>query len=263
MQSSFYLLVTYLLAICASTMEISLDLRTYSNEIHSHEHDFHQLVLPVQGSLQMSVDTREGEASLQQIAVIKAGSEHGFSAQGDNRFVVADVPDFLAPELAQLPAYIGVDEALGHFIQFVASRLQSNQGAGIKDAASERQMLLLLLQLLQERQGIEARADKRIQSACAIIEQGYALPVSVEGLAKQVHLSQRQFTELFRRQTGLSVKQYVIERRMQQAWLLLHTSSESIQTIASAVGYEDQGAFSHRFKSQFGKTPSQVRQSHL
>ena len=243
-------------------MEISLDLRTYSDEITSHEHDFHQLVLPVQGSLQMSVDAREGEASLQQVAVIKAGAEHGFSAQGDNRFVVADVPDFLAPELAKLPAYIGVDEALGHFIQFVASRLKTNQGAGIKDTASERQMLLLLLQLLQERQGIEARADKRIQSACATIEQDYALPVSVEALAKQVHLSQRQFTELFRRQTGLSVKQYVIERRMQQAWLLLHTSSESIQTIAAAVGYGDQGAFSQRFKSQFGKTPSQVRQSH-
>lgn len=244
-------------------MEISLDLRTYSNEIHSHKHDFHQLVLPMQGRLQMSVDAREGEASLQQVAVIKAGAEHGFSAQGENRFVVADVPEFLAPQLAQLPAYIGVDEALGHFIQFVASRLQSNQGAGIKDAAGERQMLLLLLQLLQERQGIEARADKRIQSACAIIEQDYALSESVEGLAKQVHLSPGQFTELFRRQTGLSVKQYIIERRMQQAWLLLHTSSDPIQAIAASVGYVDQGAFSHRFKAQFGKTPRQVRQSHL
>ena len=244
-------------------MELSLDLRTYSNEIHRHEHDFHQLVLPVQGSLQMCVGDSEGEASVQQVAVIKAGVEHGFAAQGDNCFVVADVPEFLAPQLAQLPAYIGVDETLGHFIQFVASRLQSHQGLGIKDTASERQMLLLLLQLLQEQQGIDARVDKRIQLACAIIEQDYALAVSVENLAQQVHLSQRQFAELFRRQTGLSVKQYVIERRLQQAWLLLHTSAESIQTIAAAVGYEDQSAFSYRFKAQFGKTPSQVRQSHL
>lgn len=246
-------------------MELSVDLRSYTSDVQQHAHDHHQLVLPVDGVLHMSVGQQEGEVSVQQVAVINAGTEHGFAAQGDNRFVVADIPDYLAPQLAKLPAYIGVDDSLGHYIQFVASRLTHNTAQGVTDLASERQMLLLLLQLLHERQGLEIKADSRVQDACQIIEQGFAQPISVEDLARKVHLSQRQFAELFRKQTGLSVKQYLIEKRMQQAWLLLHQTKLPIQAVAAAVGYEDQSAFANRFKAQFAKTPTQVRlirQSH-
>lgn len=240
-------------------MELSLDLRTYSSDVEQHEHDFHQLVLPVEGKLEMMVGSQEGVVSPQHVAVIQAGTSHDFLAEGDNRFIVADVPEIIAPQLAKLPAYIAVDNALGKYIQFVATWLNESQSKGFANLSGERQMLLLLLQLLSERQDGKSQIDPRVEKACRYLEQHYSSAVGVDDLAKIAHIGPRQFSELFRRHTGLSVKQYIIEKRMQQAWILLTQTSQSIQQVSQAVGYEDHSAFYNRFKSQFGRTPKQVR----
>jgi quercetin dioxygenase-like cupin family protein len=91
---------------------LTLDLRSYSGEARVHQHDFHQLVLPVKGTLSMEINGREGDVSRAGIALVAAGKEHQFSGSKQNCFVVADVPAALAPELEQLLAFIELDKAL-------------------------------------------------------------------------------------------------------------------------------------------------------
>ena len=66
--------------------EIGLHLRTYEEEGKSHSHDHHQLVLPLVGTLSLSVDAKEGKVAQHRAAIIPAGIGHGYAATDDNRF---------------------------------------------------------------------------------------------------------------------------------------------------------------------------------
>ena len=79
-----------------TTDTLLLELRSYQQESQQHQHDYHQLVLPARGRLELEVDGRGGHVEAGQLAVIAAGSDHGFAAPGDNAFVVANVPTALA-----------------------------------------------------------------------------------------------------------------------------------------------------------------------
>ncbi len=79
-----------------------LDLRSSDRETRQHRHDYHQLVLPVAGELDMQIGPCEGRVHSSQAAIIIAGEAHAFTAAANNRFVVADIPVALAPLLARI-----------------------------------------------------------------------------------------------------------------------------------------------------------------
>ncbi|WP_299179526.1 helix-turn-helix domain-containing protein [uncultured Neptuniibacter sp.] len=203
----------------------------------------------------MNVDKQEGLVCSQQVAVVAAGQEHGFSANDKNIFIVADVPEALAPDLERLPAFISIDPALTQYVFFLHQQLITDSCS----QTSERQMLLLLIQLLQERYGEELRLDRRIEATRTYLDQHYCKPVSLAQLSIIANLSSRQLSELFKRQLGMTPQQYLTEKRMQKAWQLLESSALSVQQIADQVGYQNLASFSDRFRKHFGHSPSYFR----
>jgi hypothetical protein len=103
--------------------DLLLELRSYQQESHQHQHDYHQLVLPARGCLELDVEGRGGVVQAGQLAVIAAGNSHGFAAPGDNAFVVANVPAALAPQLAALPAFLPLDASLLAYVEFLRAEL--------------------------------------------------------------------------------------------------------------------------------------------
>ncbi|MCV6621748.1 MAG: AraC family transcriptional regulator [Cellvibrionaceae bacterium] len=235
--------------------KLTLELRSYNSESRSHQHDYHQLVLPVVGELELNVGQQEGKVSEQSIALVAAGKEHGFSATENNTFVVADVPSILAPQLEKLPAFIPLDSTLAHYVSFLHSHLSMNE----RRTSSERQMLLLLIQLFQERYGNSLRLDRRLEAAREYLDQHYQQSLSLSQLATVANLSSRQLNELFCREIGMTPQQYLIEKRMQLAWQLLESTNLSVQQIAERVAYSNLSSFSSRFRKHFGKPPSYFR----
>jgi len=234
---------------------LTLDLRSYSGEARVHQHDFHQLVLPVEGTLSMDIDGRKGDVSRAGIALVSAGKQHQFSGSGQNCFVVADVPAALAPELERLPAFIELDKALAQYVTFLHRQLLRQQG----NSSSERQMLLLLIELLKERFGYAIQLDRRIEAVRNYLDQNYQRQISQSQLAAIASLSVRQLNEIFRRDLGMTPQQYLVEKRMQQAWQLLTQGSLQVQQIAEQVGYASLAAFSDRFRRHFGHSPRHFR----
>jgi len=235
--------------------DINLHLRSYGSEGKKHSHDHHQLVLPLSGKLSLSINQSEGEVEKSQAAVIPSGSDHGYSANGQNQFLVADVPEALAPALERLPCFVELDTTLLHYIQFLHSQLTN----GCASSHTEYQMLLLLIQLLQERHGDKLKLDQRVSVAKQYIDDNFQNKITTAHLASVAHLSTRQLNELFRCQIGMTPHHYLTELRMQESWRLLEQSDLSIQRIADAVGYRSLASFSDRFSRHFGKSPSQFR----
>jgi len=74
-----------------------------------------------------------------------------------------------------------------------------------------------------------------------------------------VHLSPWYFTHLFKAATGLSPKQYMMQRKMKRAAELLDESFLSVKEIAADLGFDHQSHFSREFKKHSGASPSERR----
>jgi AraC-like DNA-binding protein len=212
-------------------------------------------VLPLLGKLSLFVEKTEGAVEQNRAAVIPSGSDHGYSASEENRFLIADVPEVHAPTLERLPFFVELDSALLHYIQFLRSQLVNGTGS----SHTEHQMLLLLIQLLQERHGDKLNLDRRVSVAKQFIDDNFHKKIIAAKLATVAHLSIRQLNELFRKQIGMTPHHYLTELRMQESWRLLEQSDLKIQRIADAVGYHSLSSFSDRFSRHFGKPPSHFR----
>lgn len=85
--------------------------------------------------------------------------------------------------------------------------------------------------------------------------------ISISRLATAHGFSRTHFTLLFKNETGVSPKQYLLNLRMKQANALLQETDLDIKTISRQVGYDDPLLFSKQFKNKMGVSPSNLRKS--
>lgn len=79
-------------------------------------------------------------------------------------------------------------------------------------------------------------------------------------LAEYVHLNPDYLTRIFKKETGYSIKEYVILQKMEEAKALLRTTLLPISFIAAKVGYCNFSHFSYTYKKVLGVTPQEERQ---
>lgn len=84
-------------------------------------------------------------------------------------------------------------------------------------------------------------------------------PVDLDRWAGQAAMSRRTFTRQFRARTGTSPTQWLLERRLERARLLLETTSDPVEAVAHACGYSTGAALRQHFAARFGTTPSRHR----
>ena len=87
--------------------------------------------------------------------------------------------------------------------------------------------------------------------------------ITVPILAEHVHLNPTYLSELFKRETGTAISQYITDKRMEAAENMLKYSEYSFDEIAQILAYRSQSHFSKVFKKTFrhdaGGVPHQVR----
>lgn len=99
----------------------------------------------------------------------------------------------------------------------------------------------------------------RISAVFQFIEANYHHPLQLKEVAASLGYSPAYLTDLVRRKTGRTVKQWIVERRMDCARKLLLDTEESISQIAEQTGYLDTGYFIRQFKQLHGTSPHQWR----
>ena len=85
--------------------------------------------------------------------------------------------------------------------------------------------------------------------------------LSVERLAREVHLSPRTFARRFRDETGTTPHAWVVRQRVQAAEALLERSDQGIDQVAARVGFGNAAALRHHFTRVRGVSPQQYRRS--
>ncbi len=76
-------------------------------------------------------------------------------------------------------------------------------------------------------------------------------------IAQELHVSEVYLRRLFKRETGVSPKQYLLQKRIRKAVSLLGTDYFSIADVAAQSGFNDPKHFSVAFKKITGTSPSE------
>ena len=94
----------------------------------------------------------------------------------------------------------------------------------------------------------------------AWMEEHLAEDLSVGALADRLHLSERQFARVFRRELGTTPGDYVEQLRVERARNVLETDAAPLETVASRCGFAGAEVMRRAFQRRLGTSPSEYRQ---
>lgn len=104
--------------------------------------------------------------------------------------------------------------------------------------------------------------NSAINAAKNYIQRNYGNPLlSLEEISDYVGLSNSHFCTMFRRETGVTINQYITEIRLERAKKLLRETSDSVTRISTLCGYTYNNYFGRLFHKTYGMTPMEYRET--
>ncbi len=104
-------------------------------------------------------------------------------------------------------------------------------------------------------------AEPKLSEVFRFIETNYHQRITLSDVAAAVGYSPTYLTNRVRRQTGQTVQNWIIRRRMEAARSLLLESDQKIEEIAAKVGYQSMVHFFRQFRQHHGTSPQAWRKN--
>ncbi len=224
----------------------SLSLRLYGASPGSHAHSHFQILLGLDGVLELEVQGCGRRISAGEGCVIAPGDHHDFESLHGSRCLVLDTPDAAWTEYAGRPARARHMRSLARYLDEAlrdGNPMAAHYGP------------LLLLDAWREPvagSGSERRALERAinwQALAAWAQARLHEPLDVADLAAQACLSPSQFAARCRRETGQSPMQWLRALRLTHARLLRERGSAVAET-ARRCGYRSPSALTAAMRRQ-------------
>lgn len=107
-----------------------------------------------------------------------------------------------------------------------------------------------------------AGVSRAVQSCCDYIDTHPAEELTADTLAARAGYTMYYFTRLFKKETGMSVKQYIGAARIRQAKVLLADTHLSVQEISDQLRFCSHSYFARQFQQAEGVSPTAYRAEH-
>ena len=117
----------------------------------------------------------------------------------------------------------------------------------------------LMARFLKDAQPKAEINDDRIQKVLSYIRKNIYKTIDIDSLAAISCLSKDHFIRLFRKEVNNTPLQYINQKKIEKAQLILITDSMPIKNISYLLSYEDHSYFNRLFKKLTGVTPQQYR----
>lgn len=98
-----------------------------------------------------------------------------------------------------------------------------------------------------------------VEAAVNLLIGSYQTQIRVSEVASAVGISRNYLDEIFKKELGVSPKEFLMKFRIEKANALLASTFNPVNVIAAEVGYSDPMTFSKIYRTRMGMSPSQYR----
>ena len=138
---------------------------------------------------------------------------------------------------------------------------------GTEEFEDSYHVLSLLLSELLRRLDADDGAGKRQNKTavkytfalCEYLEKHYTERIKLSDAARELHLCEKQVSRVIKKEYKCSFCDFVNQKRLSVAIMMLKHTEMPISEIARKVGFDNDNYFYRIFKKKYGKTPSEYR----
>jgi AraC family transcriptional regulator len=246
------------------------DLKSASNLIHV-------FTGPVRHEWHVEGHTHRVNAGSGSVLIVPNGLEASvqvWRARPDMQWILEFDPATMEQRIAEslggshlelVPHFDVTDSQLLRLLQTLHGDLCSGSPAGSLFGETVGAALALhLAQNYSTRSGTSGQltggvAEKSLRRVLEYIQANLGGDLHLQELAEIADLSTFHFAKLFKRSTGSSPHQYVLQRRLERAKELLRNPHISLSEVSLRAGFADQSHLSNVFRRFVGLTPARFR----
>jgi AraC-like DNA-binding protein len=204
------------------------------------------------------------------ISCLPAGSDVRFSGESPGRhwgfrFSWGKVDS--AAEVWELPTIIvmgGLQQSIIHECTHIAAGFNALTRDILererKCKIASARLLTLLLELAQQSKRETQKSEKVLQQIITLLEGNLKEKLMMNQIASRVGVTQTYLSTIFKRRFGITISQYIQQRRISQAKELLTRTMLPINTIGQEIGMSDPQYFNKQFRRAVGISPSRYRE---
>lgn len=137
--------------------------------------------------------------------------------------------------------------------------IKNRQRAFCDKVESRGIVFQLLSRFFKQGQSKIEMEDNRIAKTVLYIRKHLNEAIELEKLAEISCLSQDHFIRLFKKELGTTPLQYINQKKIEKAQLLLITEELAVKEIAFQLAFDDYSYFNRLFKKTTGVTPQEYR----
>lgn len=133
-----------------------------------------------------------------------------------------------------------------------------------RDAEQSVESVMKLVHLCAKRLNCQEPRQERdvVEEVIRYINENLDQEIHRQDLADHVYLNPDYLNRLFKKQTGKTLKEFVIEHKMDEARKMLQVTRLPVSIIAAKVGYDNFSHFSYAYKKVTGCSPLESRNAY-
>lgn len=237
----------------------------------THSHPFLELVVVHEKAVFAHGGVRV-ELRPMDVCLIPSGREHSYANPGRKPLEMVyigfsfafdpaiELPSDLPVVVSPLLEHTNIPDALWELGQLVEE--DDSDSYRLRGRALSIVLDLLGVVLTSTEVGCQqSRRQRLAEKASKYLAANIDRTVTVEEVASVFYLSPHHFGELFKAETGVSLKAYHRELRLRRAAVLLVSTDQTATEIALSLGFDSLHTFSKLFKAQHGQSPRDFRKT--
>lgn len=216
-----------------------------------------------EGSMQVSQKSNKGVAAAGTFVLLDCYAQHEYTAMEDCETIWLHFDGISArPFFEYITARLSMNFTLDNPgpVILKLERIFSlfSSGVSIQEARVSKYINDILTELILDVQKIssEKESGTRIEEIITYLSQHSKEDMTLDELANRAGLSKYYFIRLFKKETGFTPHDYIVNMRIDTAKYLLSNTNMTVKEVCFSSGFSNESVFSATFKKKVGLAPS-------